>query len=333
MFYKRACRGTHKQPGGIIICEFFLCFYSSRWLSAVAVVRLRCLLTMTGYNDFSLTTRRYFIARPSLDVRIGTLRRRLNIILLSHSGGPIVPARTNSIILRHTHRALQTCGGVHRSITRLGNRASNGLQLNIVPAVTPCLLRGFVPTFIHSCPGIRLRVSRVVASSVIRTLGHSHVSTTLITDNAYNRKVLRRRLFGSHFFTCISPRGTLCRHSGVHVRSVSLHSLIVLDTKGYVHSRVVRLYRTGHSVPSRCSFRSNSLSALVHVISYASYLAVVPRVTIRCVPTSRHSQLGVLTGNTASHGVTITIHQACIGDSVVGTLASAVVTGTPRIKG
>lgn len=192
---------------------------------AVAVRRLRCVLTISRFQRFTGTTRCYQIARPALDTVVRGLRSRLKIGLFSHDVAPIYPATVNGGILRRTHGVLSRIVYIGRVVDRRRRSLSNAFQLTILPAVTPCLLPHFFPRLVRGCPSLSVQIVRVGAPSVHGTLLANRTSTTVVTDVLSSTTLARRALFCRRFLNCISGGRPLFGRSIVHASSIAKRQL------------------------------------------------------------------------------------------------------------
>lgn len=219
------CYGSGKWVGtyrasGFCLYVSRICAWPSGTLFVVALRRLRCVLTIGRFHRFTGTTRCYHIARPALDTVVRGLRRRLSAQVFSHDRRPMYPAPINVRVVRRTRGVLIRTGHVGGVVRRRGRSLANVFGLNVLPAMTPCLLPHFFPRLVGGCPSLSVQMIRVGAGSVGGTLRAKRVSTNVMTDLTNVRRLRRAPLFCRRFFTCISHRSTLFGGRMVHASSL-----------------------------------------------------------------------------------------------------------------
>ncbi|NLS04137.1 transcriptional regulator CynR [Rhizobium sp. P32RR-XVIII] len=235
----------------------------------------RYLISVVEQGSFTRAAEKLHVSQPALSQQIRHLEERLGVKLLDRSGKTVVATDIGKAYIGHAARALREFDAGKRAVHDVRNLDRGDLRLAFTPTFATYLIGPLTHLFLSTYPNITMTVDVLAQMDIEAGLMHDRFDLGIAPSHPESAEISGTSVGEEHLNCVVSPD-----HPCADLLSINSEVLSTLKLALFDRSFATRLFIDKHfranRLQAKISVESNSLEALMSLVSYGVYATILP---------------------------------------------------------
>ena len=143
--------------------------------------QLEYILAVDRHKSFSKAAAACFVTQATLSTMIKRLEDELDIVLFDRKTSPIITTECGQAIVLEAQKVLYHSHNIKQLASILKNQIEGELKIGVIPTIAGNLLHRVVPVLLERYPNLKLSISEITTSNIVRQLKMSEIDIGIIS--------------------------------------------------------------------------------------------------------------------------------------------------------
>lgn len=253
----------------------------------ISLRQLEYAVAVAKHLNFSEAARSCFVSQPALSTQLQQLERSIGIKLFERQSRKVLITDAGRPFLERAERIVQEVKDLVESTKAAKEPLSTELRLGVIPTIAPYLLPDVVEVVRDAHPKLRLYITEDTTERLMAELEAGDLDIVLLALDVDLGRAERRELFRDPFWVAVPPNHPLAEKETVSAEDIVEEELLLLG-QGHCLSTHVVSACGGRDRVAASTFRANSLSTLVQMVTTGAGITLLPEIAVKaetaCAP-------------------------------------------------
>ncbi|MEZ6197869.1 MAG: LysR substrate-binding domain-containing protein [Planctomycetota bacterium] len=245
----------------------------------ISLRQLEYAVAVAKHLNFSEAARSCFVSQPALSTQLQQLERSIGIKLFERQSRKILVTDAGRPFLERAERIVQDVKGLVESTKARKDPLTTELRLGLIPTVAPYVLPKLVAAVQENYPKLRLYLTEDTTENVLASLEAGDLDLVLLALDVELGRVETRSLFEDPFHVAMPPDHPLAERETIKAADLEGEEILLLG-EGHCLSTHIMSACGGRERVASSTFRANSLSTLVQMVSTGAGITLIPQIAV-----------------------------------------------------
>jgi LysR family transcriptional regulator, hydrogen peroxide-inducible genes activator len=253
----------------------------------ISLRQLEYAVAVAKHLNFSEAARSCFVSQPALSTQLQQLERSIGIKLFERQSRKVLMTDAGRPFLERAERIVHEVKELVESTKAAKDPLTTELRLGVIPTIAPYLLPAVVELVRQAYPKLLLYITEDTTERLMAELEAGDLDLVLLALDVDLGRAETRELFRDPFFVAVPPDHELAEKDKVGIEDIHESELLLLG-QGHCLSTHVVAACGGRDRVATSTFRANSLSTLVQMVTTGAGITLLPQIAVKaetaCAP-------------------------------------------------
>ncbi|PHN05329.1 hydrogen peroxide-inducible genes activator [Flavilitoribacter nigricans] len=235
--------------------------------------QLEYLLAVNKYRHFARAAEHCHVTQPTLSMMIKKLEEELNVLIFDRSIQPVEPTNIGRKLIEQAQTVLSEAAGMKDLVREEQVTVSGPLKIGVIPTLAPYLIPSFLPRFLHTHPGLQLKISEHTTEDLIKQLKVRHIDIGILVTPLNDRSVREIPLFYESFLVYTSDPS---EKAYIIPEEIDPNDLWLLEEGHCFRSQVVNLCELKDQRQVAMQYQAGSFETLKRLVEEEKGITILP---------------------------------------------------------
>lgn len=242
----------------------------------MTLIQLEYIVAVDTHQHFGRAAEAVFVTQPTLSMQIHKLEDQLGVIIFDRAKQPIAPTEIGKRIIAQARMVLNEAKKIKELVSAEKGEITGGLNIGIIPTLSPYLLPLFINGFIENYPNLSVKVEEFTTDTVIRLLKDEKLDIGIIVTPYDDPDLITQSLFYEEFKAYVSHRSKFFEQGVVSAEEIEDNDIWLLNEGHCFRDQVLNICQTYKERNSRFKYESGSLEALKKIVDKHGGMTLLP---------------------------------------------------------
>jgi len=236
---------------------------------------VRAFLKISETCNFTRAANDLHISQSALTVQIQQLEESLGIQLFDRNKRGVTLTAAGKDVYGPLQRLFNDAQGIVEHAHELSSVATGSVTIAALPSVSAGILPELIHSFVVAYPGIRIRISDIIAEHVREAVLKRHVDLGIGTRHGRDADLRSTPLFRDRLVIFTLPNHALARKNVTTLREAAAFDLVLPSRDSSVRETVEAIAHRGR-VALQMRYETNFMSTALGLVRAGLGIAILP---------------------------------------------------------
>lgn len=249
--------------------------------------QLEYIIAVDNCRHFLKAAEKCFVTQATLSMMIKKLEEELGVKIFDRSRQPVVPTETGNKIIAQAKIIIQENNRMKEIVKEEQGQLSGELKIGIIPTLAPYLLPLFIKSFLKKYPSVKLKISELTTSDIIRKLEHHDLDVAILSTPLDVSFLKEESLFYEPFIVYASSRDAILNKKYILAKDIDIQRLCLLEEGHCLRLQAINLcdLRDKEKDVRQMEFETGSIETLKRVVEENNGITILPVLALKGMTT------------------------------------------------
>lgn len=289
--------------------------------------QLEYILALDRHRHFSKAAAACHVTQPTLSMMVQKLEEELEVKIFDRSKQPVVPTPVGEAVIEQARKILLEVSRLHDLLRQQKSLLTGELRVGIIPTLAPYLVHRFINRFLEKYPGVHLKVSEHVTSSVVKRLKKNQLDVGILVGPLHDAAIRETPLFYEPLLVYSSH--TYEKHY-LAPEDLAPEELLLLEEGHCLRSQIMNLCELRRRADSRLQYQSGSLETLIRLVGMGQGVTILPAMAVETLSTEQRQHIFPFRSPAPVREVSLATHRDYLKNDLIEALKNEILGGVPE---